>query len=402
MVYLKHIFLPQAILLASLITGAGELEAQKLDSAISFFIYEDTTSILAFKEISALDFSSNFRPLKTNIVWQKAAKFPIWIRFKPFNRDHVPRYLDLSDTRFPQLEYHLPYDTEYKRYCTGYAHKFDTRPIQADHYVFPISNEQSWHYLRIQPSTFLNTKLQVHTSAMVLQGAARRNLLYTLYIALVLIITVGVLFYIYSIRCYNYLFYIGYILSVSTVNLMERGYCFEEFWPNTPILNFYFPIPIFFITIFLLFFLRGVWTLEKKSVRYLYRLMWITTVLLFPYVIYLLNEKRYAEANAIAMQFSSIVSFLAIVNGLISYFYFEGVYRLSMQLINVGLCIYCASGIVFVLTMDGMLPINFFTDNAMIYGSMLEVCFLTIAVILRSGEIYKVQRIKISRQESRR
>lgn len=373
--------------------------ARSQNKNISFSFYQDTTSTLDFQAVSAANFDSNFKPLQSDLIWHKEAKFPVWIRFKPSNSIGEQKFLELSDTRFPEIEYHIPYANKYKRYLTGYGYPFNTRPILTDHYIFPIGEEQ-WHYLKIRASTFLHVKLQVHSSEKVIQEASKRNFLHSLYLGIMVITILGVSFFIYMIRHYSYFFYIGYVLSVSFVTLIERGYFFELLWPNTPILNFYFPIPIFGITIFLLLFLKNVWTLNKRSVRYLYRFMWVITFLIFPYVIYLLINKRYPEANNISIQFSSLFTFVAIVNGLISHFFAAGSQKFSIKLINIGLCTYCASGIVFILKMKNILPINFLTDNAMIFGSIVEVCFFSTAVVRQSDEIHKVQRQKIAGQKT--
>jgi hypothetical protein len=374
-------------------------DAQKLiDAGTIYSMYEDVPGKLSFKEISDPKFSSNFKPLKTNAFWHDVTHSSIWIRFKaPYGSRHFQQFLELSCPNFAEVEFYQPNVAKaYQKFSAGMLSNFDSRPIPIDRFAFPITNGDEWHYIKLRTEHYMNTEFYIKTIEEVINDASGRNLLYILYMGLILAVIAGALFYTYLIRFYRYLYYVGYLVCLSSLLLMERAYYFQLFWPNHPSINYCFPLLPFGTCFFMLLFLKVVW-IQNKFVTILYQIsLWLFTLIPFLYAVYLLFNQRYAEAALTAQYQSLLVVTIVIVLTLISLANADKSLKLPLILINLGFCILCICGLILIATLNHLLPTNFFTDNALIFGSIIEVGFLTAALMIRSEEIYKTQKLKFS------
>lgn len=383
-----------------LIFALPSVVAQELDDHTRpFYFYEDTTARLLFKEIVKPSFDSNFKLLKTNSIWFDITQSAIWIKFKVQDPQSVQQYLELTCPNLHEVVYYQPYSKgKFKEYATGFMKSYASRPIQIDRFTFPITPGQEWHYIKLKSDHFMNTDFRIESSEEIIRHASTRNLLYNLYAGLMLVITICVSFYIYLIRYFSYLFYIAYVFFISSINLTEKGFYFQLFWPNIPEFNFYFPLLPFGVSIFMLLFLRRIWVMDKKLMS-LYRLnLWIITVLPFLWVVCLLAMEKYQQAIIITQVHSFVACLLVIIISAASYANVNWGCKLSFKLIIAGLCVFCLGVLIYLLTQNHFLPVNFFTDNSILFGSTLEVGLFTTALVLRSDVIYRNQKNKLSRR----
>jgi two-component system NtrC family sensor kinase len=375
-----------------LVTTASSVSVAQLynKSDVRFFIYDDTTTSLSVKEVS----SSPFKPLKTNAVWHAVTKSAIWIRFKGTDTRQGEQFLELSCPNFAELTYYQPsvgeHLTEYK---TGMYEDFDNRPVPIDRFAFLITPGTEWHYIRIRTSHAINTEFYIKTREKIIADAALRNVIYSVYMGLMFAMIVGVSFYIYLIRYFSYLYYVGYVLAVSSLTLFEKGFYFQQLWPHHPMINAYIYLLPCALSLFMLLFLRGIW-IRHALVTVLFRInLWGLTLLPFMGTIYFSFNGQFTEAFTLT-QFHSVASgLLTVAISIISYVKADQSLKLPLILINVGLCILCIGILIFLSTLNDLLPINGLTDNALIVASSLELCFLTSALIIRSDEIYRKQKM---------
>jgi hypothetical protein len=392
---LKHFWILSLAIVPLLCDGQ-----KPVDDGTTYFMYEDVSKKLSFQEISDLKFSSNFKSLETNAFWHDVTHSSIWIRFKaPHGSEQFQQFLELSCPNFAEVEFYQPTDEKaYRKFSAGMLSNFNTRPIPIDRFAFPITNGDEWHYIKLRTEHYMNTEFYIKTKEQVINDASGRNLLYILYMGLMLSVIAGALFYTYLIRFYRYLYYVGYLVFLSSLLLMERAYYFQLFWPNHPSINYLFPLLPFGTCFFMLLFLKVVW-IQRKFVTILYQIsLWLFTFIPFLYAVYLLFNRRYAEAALTAQYQSLLVVSIVIVLTVISLANTDKALKLPLILINLGFCILCICGLILISTLNHLLPTNFFTDNALLFGSIIEVGFLTAALTILSEEIYKKQKLKFSQQ----
>ena len=246
----------------------------------------------------------------------------------------------------------------------------------------------------------MNTRFKIRETDEISRGAAVRELLFSLYGGLMIAIIAGVLFYIYLIRYYSYFYYICYIIFISSINLTEKGFYFQFLWPHTPSINYYFPLMPFGVSFSMLLFLKSIWD-GSAMVRILYQLnFWVITVLPFGYVGYFLMQREYGIAILITQVHSFMVCVIVIITSVVSYINSTQEHRRFFKLIIIGLCIFSLGVIIYLLSQNHILPLNFFTENSIVIASMVEVCLFTIALVFHSDTIYRKQKSMLFNKKS--
>jgi hypothetical protein len=370
--------------------------AQKIDSnAKSFYVYIDSTSNRTIDQVVQPSFQKAFKRLKSNEINYDIVNFTVWIKFILSDSISNQRYLEITCPNIHRVEYFMPHtNDQFREFNAGFLEDFEKRPIQIDRMTFPIARGQQPHYIKLKSEHFLNTRFEIRNIDEVTQGAAVRELILSLYDGLMIAIIAGVLFYIFLIRYYSYFYYIGYIIFISSINLTEKGFYFQFLWPHLPTINYYFPLLPFGVSFCMLLFLRSVWN-NSISVKVLYRInFWVVTVLPFGYVVYYLLQNRYSISILITQAHSFMVCLIVIITSIVSYINSTHEHRRFFKLIIMGLCIFSLGVITYLLSQNHIFQLNSFTENAIVIGSTVEVCFFTMALILHSDTIYKKQKNK--------
>ena len=366
-----------------------------LDNQIKYYFHKEGT--LSFKEISDPKRESEFVPLETNTVAYGTQKTALWIRFKMPKSAGALNFIELSNANFGWVSYYYFSDKNgLKVYHTGSRVDFYRRPILVDRFVFPLEEGDDWHYINITTNHAINTQFKIKNQEEVVKGAGNRNLLYLAYMGMILAMTAGVAFYIYMIKYYSYLYYIGYMISLNLLTLIEKGYFFQLLWPHYPILNVSVYLIPFGVSGFMLLFLRGIWN-KTRIVNTLFHLnFWV--IIFLPGLIstYYFYYQDYETCGRITQIHSMGSGILTIVTSIIALSKTEKSRRMPLILVNLGLCILCAAVLIFLATMHNKLPLNFLTENVLLLGSTLEIIFLTAALVIRSDEIYKTQKARLS------
>ena len=383
-------FFLTALTLTSNLTTGQIAKASK----VSFSAYVDSTSMMTLNQIIKPTVQSKFRLLNSNEISCNITQASVWISFvidDPSSTEQ--RYLEITCPNIQDVEFFFPRaDNQYGNYKAGFLSDFETRPILIDLFTFPISPSPQTHFLRLRSSHFLNTRFEIRTLEELSRGAAIRELFFSLYGGLMLAIIAGVLFYIYLIRYCSYLFYIGYIIFISSVNLVEKGFYFQFLWPHAPETNFYFPLLPFGVSFCMLLFLKNIWD-QSACVKMFYRFnFWIVTALPSIVVLHYLLHDNYQTAVLVTQTHSFVVCFNVIVASIVSYTRSSNERRRFFKFIIMGLCIFSLGVLIYLLSQNHVLPINSFTENAIMISSVIEVCFFTAALIFHSDTIYKRQK----------
>ena len=390
------------LVILSLVFGPKPIKAQSNDiDKISFYVYVDSTSSMLLDQVTEPSFQSNFKFLEAREISYDITQYSVWIKFGFNDSISGQRYLEITCPNLHRVDYFFPHtNSQYRKYKTGFLEDFDKRPIQIDLMTFPISPGVQPHFLRLQSDHFMNTRFKIREIDEISQGAAVRELLFSLYDGMMIAIIVGVLFYIYLIRYYSYFYYIGYILFISSINLTEKGFYFQFLWPHSPFINYYFPLLPFGVSFCMLLFLKSIWD-SSVTVRMLYRFnFWVITALPFGYVLYYLVVREYLIAILITQVHSFLVCLIIIVTSIVSYIMSTKEHRRFFKLIIIGLCIFNLGVIAYLLSQNHIIPLNSFTENSIVIGSTIEVCLFTADLIFHSDTIYKKQKSMFLQRKS--
>ncbi|WP_158266891.1 sensor histidine kinase [Chitinophaga niastensis] len=255
---------------------------------------------------------------------------------------------------------------------------FKTRGYDHQNYQFAISiptNATREYYLRVKAGEQLQLPVYLSTPELIFEKNNRRELIFGIYIGVILAMACYNLFIYISTRDNSYLIYVSYIICVGLTQVTLQGYAFRFLWPNNSWLAMHATVfvPILNGLTALAFIQNFLHT--KQNYPLGHKLLYAAFVLyLLCFIPMFLDMYNYAQ---IMVQMDA---FLAAVIA------FVVAYRISLKGVSaarfflVAWSIFLISIFVFVLRNFNMLPYNNFTYYALQIGSGLEVLLLSFAL----------------------
>lgn len=357
-------------------------------SNIELYIYEAKVVSPSFAQISAQTFHQKFRPLGTGFRYQLSESV-VWIKFR--KREASPRtlFLELSSPNLHYADYYVPDSAIPEKINlteTGLLRNFSSQPVGLGVNVVPFQTTGEWCYIKIRSGHFLNSDVKVLTHDELIARGSNRIVFYSVYAGIMFIIIAGAILFIYHGRQFHYFYYAGYVLFISTINLTEKGFYFQFLWPDHPEINFYFPLLPYGVSFCLMLFLKKTFHIDSSS-RWMYRFnLWIVTTLLLLLTTFYLAIGDYKTGFLFAEIHGLVSCFFIFVMNVRAYRKLEE-YKPFLKLIIVGLGFFCTGVIVYLLSQNDVLPANFFTENMIVIGTALEVCFFTASLSLYQNSL---------------
>lgn len=353
------------------------------ETSASYFVLEDTTRSAGFYDIQSSYNRGLFTPLAKPSIRYDVTRSVIWVALELENKTKGEElFLELTAPYLHYVDFYQPDHGSSSSYTithTGSLREFQSRPVSANHFYFPLREGGGLCFIRIEGGHFLNTNLKIVDHKQLVGDASMITLFLSFYFGIIFIIVIGMLLYVIQTREYFYLYYLAYIVSISTINLTEKGFYLQYLWPKHPELNYYFPVLPFVVSFFLMLFLKQIFRIDKAA-RVLYFLnFWLVTILsLLPTIVFLL-QGNYGSAFLIA-QLHGIASCALMLTITIVCYLRNKELRPFMKLIIMGISCFCLGVICYLLMQNEVLPNSFFSENAIVIGTAFEVCFITASI----------------------
>ncbi|MBW0148149.1 sensor domain-containing diguanylate cyclase [Marinobacter arenosus] len=225
-----------------LLSGPAQVSAAPAD----FFWLEDADDRLTARQVMALD-SGQWQAFDEDEVlnlgfsdgafWLKARVPP-----QPQNRVLEIRYplLDVVDV-FWVVDGEIV-----RRYETGDSRPFASRPLYHRNFVFlvPSNTETATAYVRVKTQGAVQIPVEVLPSAEFLAGEQLSYGWQAMFLGIIVALGLYNLFLFTIVRQVTYLWYVLTVVSSGLVHLHFHGLLFQWWWPDLPILNRYFTVPI--------------------------------------------------------------------------------------------------------------------------------------------------------------
>ncbi|MDR7306679.1 7TM diverse intracellular signaling domain-containing protein [Rhodoferax saidenbachensis] len=300
-----------------------------------------------------------------------------WFRFVINNPTDKPqqRLLELPRPFLDDVRlFHLVAGEVQTRYALGDEQPFAQRVVQHQNFVMPLTLVPGPQeiYLRLASSGTIEAPLRLWEPAAFFEAAAREHLLAGAVLGILVVMIVYNLFVFLATRDVNYLYYIAFVSSYLLFWATLWGYAFAYLWPNEIRWNSE-AVPVFIATacisacLFASSFLK-LRRFSKTAYWSVQTLAWVNGGLLL--------TSFYIPYELIIRVNSVMILTVAVVALGIGYWRwwkgarFARFYCLAWTSVLVGVC---------VLTIGkfGILPANFWTENASQIGALMLVILLS-------------------------
>jgi two-component system NtrC family sensor kinase len=354
------------------------------------FIFEDTSGKLSLAEVIA---QNEFTANKEKVANVGLTDSKVWIKILVLN-SHLKKdtYLEIKNPTFDEVVLYAPENGGFTSKYSGQSTAVHKRDIAHQNVIFklpPPVKDTATFYLSINSSNPITLPIYIGDLIATVQSIELGNVVFSLYLGLILTMFVYNIFIYFTVRDRSYLFYVIYILSVGFTQTSLKGYSLLFFWEDNVWLNnqgIVFSIVFVGITSIL-------FTKEFLHVKhFLKRFSPILNTLIICYVIgFLISIVGYPmEAQIMLQVLTMIASLLVVTTGVLVY---RKNYRPALYFTISWTC-FLLGVLIFILKDVGLLPPTFIINNAILIGSGLE------AVLLSFALADKINILKKEKQES--
>ena len=382
--------------LFAIVFPALAFEASKTNEKISLdphlSYYEDPQGSLSFNDILRLTSAGKFTKNTGGVLNFGFTDSTFWIHTSISFSDSVNMYkswmISMDYAPLENIDFYLRKGDEIKHISSGTSRPFLSRPLQYRNFVYPLTNEDKTHYdiwLKIQSDTSLQIPISLWESQTFFEYETFSSYGWGIFFGILIALGLYNLFLFASIRDMAYLYYVLYLIGLSGIVLFLNGQGFQFIWSNFEGWNHY---ALLFSTCF-----AGFWALQfsrsfletKKYIpsfdSFIILVMAIAVLCAF-LGIYGLNVSLPKLSGWVAVLFVVSVVATAIKSYLIGH-PIAPYFGIAWSFFLTGILIYLAS-------VFGLIPTNYWTENAMQFGSATEAILLSLGL---------AQRIKLERKK---
>lgn len=370
----------------------------------SIYLLKDESNTLSFKKVIN---SSEFEKSKDNVPNLGISTNTFWIRFTVKNELANRRIL--LQLQYPILDEVVIYspigNNKFDSIVAGELLPFHERKINNQNHLFYLDiskGEASTYYMKVKSGEQIQLPLLIGAQQPVYEDLIQKDLVFGLYIGIILVMAIYNLFVYFTVRDKSYLYYVSYIVFVGLTQAVLQGYGFKYLWPNSTwlVLQSTFLIPVlngWTAIAFVKHFLntKETYPLGNKILNGIF----IFYVACF--VLSIMGEFYYAQ---------NLVQLTAMIGSLLTIYIAYKIGKQGYRPANyflVAWTIFLLSVVVFVLRNFNMLPYNNLTFYALQIGSALEVTLLSFAladkinIYRKEKEESQLEALRISQENER-
>lgn len=313
-----------------------------------------------------------------------------WLRFSLSN-DTDQTFNRLLSLEYPVLgdvQVHVVSERAEPRFFQlGHNYPYKQRPVDHRFFVVPLewqAGETLTVYMRVRSQTSVQVPATLWEPDTFHSHDMTANILQGIYFGAFLVIAVYNLLLYFALGDRNYLYYVGFVMSMALLMASLTGYGFRHLWPGATVWNDQ-SILVFISGIlgFAGLFIRRFLELDKISVLLdrLAQAVVVISAICAVLAFYL----SYFTLIAVLIPLVVFGCILAFAGGIFAWL--KG--QATAKYYVIAWTFVLAGGAILALSKGGVLPSNFFTDHAAQLGSMIEVVLLSFAL---------AQRINVERQ----
>lgn len=359
-------------------------------------IYTDKTNLLDINAVSKATFSSP----DENVPNLQITPYTHWVRFTINNESDLREIL--LEIEYPTIDditlFQLMPDGSYKTLRLGEFTNYNNRPVDHQNYIFPLSqapHTARQYYLRVVAGEQLQLPIYVGTRDQVSEKNDYRELIFGLYIGVILAMSFYNLFLYVSTKDNSYLTYVSYNVFVGLTQATLQGYTFRFVYPASPWLATHATVlvPILNGLTALLFIQQ--FLLTKEYYKFGHKLI---NVLIYLYLGCFIPT--FMDKYIIAQIWVQLVVGAAALSVLYISAKMSMMGYSSARFFLIAWSIFLFSVLVFVLRNANILPYNEFTYYALQIGSAMEALLLSFALAYKIN-LFKAEALRASQENER-
>ncbi|MBG6234414.1 signal transduction histidine kinase [Pedobacter sp. CAN_A7] len=361
-------------------------ENKQLNISNQVSIFEDPTGKLSLTEVIAANkFTLNSE--KVANVGLTAAR--VWIKLQTYHPDKTEdAYLEIKNPTFDRVTLFTPVAAnQFTQKFSGQAVALSKRDFNHQNVIFqlsPVNQDTLTSYLSIESVNPVTLPVYIGNLQATIKSVWLEDVVFSLYIGLILTMFVYNIFIYFTVRDRSYLFYVIYIATVGFTQLSLKGYSMVIFWKDNVWLNNQGTV----CSIVLVGLASIIFTKEFLHVkRYYKQLNRFLNILIICYVqallVSLIGYPRQAQIFLQALTLTA--SLTVITTGILVY---RKNYRPAL-FFTISWSCFLAGVIIFILKDVGVLPPTFLINNAILIGSGLEAVLLSFALADRINILKK-------------
>lgn len=303
----------------------------------------------------------------------------IWIKCVLQNHSEISELtLNLENPLIDSVDFYLVKDSFISLQHIYINEPVSNREFRSTNFTFPYTlepNHQAEIYLRIRNTELMLLPVSVSTMEMTHEENEKRDLIYGIFIGVILVMIFYNLFVFFSTRDQSYFYYVLYILFIGVAQITMSGHTLYILFGNHAGLFKYFII-IFpalsgvFAVVFIRIFLR---TREAEPL--------LDKGLLLILILYALAG--FARISGWFHVSSRMMDLVGVPGGILVYITAIRIYRKGLKsavYFLIAWSIFLVGVLMFVLRNLNVLPFNNITSYMMPFGAAIEVALLSFAL----------------------
>lgn len=341
--------------------------------------WEDTTTKQSFANIVNNPIAAQFNPSHQNYINFGVTASAYWLKLKIRNQTRNSVFLKIDNTSLHELEiYEYKNDgTLIKEHLSGDMLPFAKREFKSVDYLYRLhipTNTTGNILIRVRHLQGTHFGIFAGTLESTLSEQHQKDFWQGIYFGFMILMVCYNFFVYVTIRDKSYIFYVVYILFMSTLNGANAGFTFEYFHPSYPIINKYLDVWIVMTGVSGTLFAANF--LNTKALVPAYYKMLMVLVFLYgvSFVVILLQQFMWGLIIAEITSFISVFSFVATGIAVLR----KGYRPAKFFIIAWSQLLACV--IIFILNDYGWVPNYGWVKNILQLGSALEAMLLSMAL----------------------
>ncbi len=403
---LRFCFLLIIVLLASKFSRASDTlffkDVHTIYSAGQYLgIYSDETNRLDLNSVLKINkFNHNHKNVPNLSISEKTH----WVKLIIKNTSEINRLvLQLDHPTIDEIVYYS-YDENgiLDSVLSGELRGYYSRQVDNQNFLFYVdipSGSTKVVYFKIRSGEQVQLPLFLGVQKEIFEELIVKDLVFGLYIGIILVMAIYNLFIYLTVRDRSYLYYVSYIIFVGLTQVVLQGYGFKYLWPNSVwlVLQSTFLVPVLNGWTAILFVKNFLNTKENYKIG--------NTILNVTFGFYticfilsVLNQFYWAQT---LVQFTAMTGSILTIH--IAYKISKKGFRPAIYFL-IAWGVFLISVVVFVLRNFNILPYNNITYYSLQIGSALEVTLLSFAladkinIYRKEKEASQAEALRISKE----
>ncbi|MDX1755065.1 MAG: diguanylate cyclase [Marinobacter sp.] len=351
-------------------------------------LLEDPDLEYRFSDILRANIQGRFKTVGTESPNFGFTTSAWWVKFTLVNSSDKPvsRFIRQDYPLIDYLDFWSPLpDGTWQHLKAGDMVPFHQRPVDHRLFLFPVqvpAQSETTFYMRFETQGAMNIGLFSHSPLDLTNMISKEYLALGVYYGGFIVLLFYNLFMFLTVRERTFAYYLIYLASYGLYMSLHNGLSFQILVPDYPLLANKALLVLLSISLFGgTLFTRAILNTKviaplADRIAYLLQLASLATMLISPFVAYHSMIVPLATLTVFLCGHMVVLGLLALSRGTGTARY----YMIAFTALLMGVLVYMAKTF-------GLLPHNFFTQNAFQIGSLLEMVLLSLAVASRLNEL---------------